>query len=207
MSRNSGRWFGEGMAQDPRIQRLTDDLAVLVLVRRENHAIEGVTANRSEVTAVRMLGIELVPVGVDQTDDLEAAFTTMARESPDAITVQTEVLLLDRKRRILEFMAKRRVPAIYDYREFVPDGGLMFYGPSRTDVFHRAVVYVHRILQGEKPSNLPIEQPSRFDFVFNLRTVKTLGLEVPPMLAPRGRGHRVKRRELITLLGRAAAAM
>jgi putative ABC transport system substrate-binding protein len=91
-------------------------------------------------------------------------------------------LLLDRKTRILEFVAKRRVPAIYGYREFVDAGGLVFYGPSWSALFRRAAEYVDRILKGEKPGDLPVEQPTRFELIINLKTAKALGLDVPPTL-------------------------
>ena len=99
----------------------------------------------------------------------------MAKERPDALTVQTEVLLLDRKTKILEFAAEHRLPAIYGYRDFVDGGGLIFYGPSWTDLFRRAAIYVDKIIKGTKPGDLPVEQPTKFELVINLKTAKTLG--------------------------------
>ena len=135
--------------------------------------------------AADALRIELVPVGVRAASELEAAFAVIARHRPDGLTVQTEVLLLDQKARILDFVTKSRLPAAYGYREFVDAGGLMFYGPSWLDLFRRAAAYVDKILKGAKPADLPIEQPSKFQLVINLKTAKALGFEVPPALLAR----------------------
>ena len=132
--------------------------------------------------AAKALGLKLLPVGVRVADEFDGAFSTMAKERPDALTVQTEVLLLDRKTKILEFAAEHRLPAIYGFRDFVDGGGLIFYGPSWTDLFRRAATYVDKIIKGTKPGDLPVEQPTKFELVINLKTAKTLGLTVPPQL-------------------------
>jgi putative ABC transport system substrate-binding protein len=93
--------------------------------------------------------------------------------------VQTEVVLLDRKIPILEFAAKQRLPATYGFRDFVDAGGLMFYGPSWLDLFRRAATYIDKILKGARPGDLPIEQPTKFELIINLKTAKSLGITVP----------------------------
>jgi len=87
--------------------------------------------------------------------------------------------------RILEFAAMSRLPAIYGLREFVDAGGLMSYGTDRRDLFRRSAAYVHRILKGARPADLPVEPPTRFELAINLKTAKTLGLTIPPSLLQR----------------------
>ena len=96
--------------------------------------------------------------------------------------MQAEVVLLDRKARILQFAAERQLPAIYGYREFAEAGGLIFYGPSWPDLFRRSATYIDKILKGAKPADLPIEQPTKFELVINLKPAKVLGLTIPQSL-------------------------
>jgi putative ABC transport system substrate-binding protein len=86
------------------------------------------------------------------------------------------------QRRLLDFAAKHQVPAIYAWRESVDAGGLMSYGPSLRDFYRHAATYVHKIVQGTKPADLPVEQPTKFELVINLKTVQALGLTIPPTL-------------------------
>jgi len=132
--------------------------------------------------AAKSLGLELVPVGVRIADEFTEAFATMSKAGPDALSVQAEVVLLDRKARILQFAAERLLPAIYGYREFAEAGGLIFYGPSWPHLFRRSATYIDKILKGAKPADLPIEQPTKFELVINLKTAKVLGLTIPQSL-------------------------
>jgi putative ABC transport system substrate-binding protein len=132
--------------------------------------------------AADTLGLELVPVAAHVADEFAEAFATLAQARLDALTVQTEVVLLDRKIPILEFAAKQRLPATYGFRDFVDAGGLMFYGPSWLDLFRRAATYIDKILKGAKPGDLPIEQPTKFELILNLKTARELGLSIPQTL-------------------------
>jgi putative ABC transport system substrate-binding protein len=96
--------------------------------------------------------------------------------------VSLTIMLFDGRRRLVDLAAKNRLPAAYFVREFVDAGGLMAYGPNLADVFRRVATYVDKILKGAKPADLPVEQPTKFELVINLKTAKALGLEVPPLL-------------------------
>jgi putative ABC transport system substrate-binding protein len=123
------------------------------------------------------LQLQLVPaVG---PGDLDGAFVTMTREHADAVIQLPSPMLYGEYKRIVELAAKSRLPAMYAAREFVEDGGLMSYGASLPDLFRRAATYVDKILKGANPAELPVEQPTKLELVFNLKTSKELGLIIP----------------------------
>ena len=109
----------------------------------------------------------------------------MLRERPDAVIVTTDPFHQFHVDRIIEFLANNRLPGMFGAKENVAAGGLMAYGASVPDLFRRAATYVHRILQGTKPADLPVELPTKFDLAVNLRTAKALGLELPPTFIAR----------------------
>jgi len=133
--------------------------------------------------ASQALGITLQLLHVQSPNpDLDGAFSTATRQRADALLIPTgQVLNLHRKRAV-DLAAQSRLPAIYFYRAFVEDGGLMSYGPSLPDNWRRAATYVNKILQGTKPADLPVEQPMKFELVINLKTAKALGITMPPSL-------------------------
>jgi putative tryptophan/tyrosine transport system substrate-binding protein len=104
----------------------------------------------------------------------------MTRARAGAVTVLLSNMFMVERRRLVDLAAKNRLPAVYQSKEFVDAGGLMAYGPSFVDIFRRAATYVDKILKGAKPSDLPVEQPTKFELVINLKTAKTLGLTIPP---------------------------
>jgi len=106
----------------------------------------------------------------------------MTRERAEALLVLTDSMLVGQRRRVAELAARSSLPALYSQREFVVDGGLVSYGPSLTDMFRRAAMHVDKILRGAKPADLPVEQPTKFELVINLKTAKALGLTIPPSL-------------------------
>jgi len=122
------------------------------------------------------------PLGVNEPDDFDQAFGAMIRDMPDAILMVTDSLTNLNRKRVFEFAAAHRLPAIYEFEFLVRDGGLMSYGPDQEESFERVAALVARILNGAKPAELPFEQPTRFRFALNLRTAKSLGLAVPPSL-------------------------
>jgi putative tryptophan/tyrosine transport system substrate-binding protein len=129
--------------------------------------------------AAPTLGVTVIPVSVSPRIEFETAFAAMMKERPDAFAVTAEPFHQIRIAWIIDFMAKNRLPAVYQLRENVHAGGLMSYGASEYDLFRRAAGYVHRILQGTKPADLPVEQPIKFDLAINLKTAKALGLTIP----------------------------
>jgi putative ABC transport system substrate-binding protein len=132
--------------------------------------------------AAQAIGVEVQAVGVREPDDFNEAFSVMNREPPDAILMVSDSLTMLNRKRVFDYAATQRLPAIYEYDELVREGGLMSYGPDLKESFERAASMVDRIFKGAKPSDLPFEQPTRYLFVVNLKTAKSIGLELPPTL-------------------------
>ena len=131
------------------------------------------------------LGIRLEPHKFRGPRDFEQVFGAIAGKRPDALMTTADQMIASDRARIVEFAAKHRLLSMYPSREFLEAGGLMFYGGSIPEMYRRAAVYVDRILKGAKPSQLPVEQPVKFDMVINLKTAKALGLTIPPSLLQR----------------------
>jgi putative ABC transport system substrate-binding protein len=132
--------------------------------------------------AGRSFGITIVSVHFSEGSDAERAFTEIRRARAEAVTVLSDPVTVARRLDITEMAARYRMPAIYALREWVDDGGLMSYATSLNEQWRRAARYVDKILKGKKPADLPIEQPSKFELVINLKTAKALGLTMPPSL-------------------------
>jgi len=128
--------------------------------------------------AARTLGVQLVPVSIQGPNDFDSAVTTV--RGTDGLLMLESPFFTTHRARLAELAARSRVPAIYGQREYVAAGGLMSYGTDFHDLFRRAAPYVDKILKGAKPADLPVEQPTKFDFVINLRTSRALGLSIPP---------------------------
>jgi putative tryptophan/tyrosine transport system substrate-binding protein len=128
------------------------------------------------------LGVEPLFVEVGRSDQFESAFATMMRDRPDALSLTADPFHLSYIGWIIDFVARNRLPAMYVVKENVAAGGLMSYGPSLPDLYRRAAGYVHKILHGTKPADLPVEQPVKFELAINLNAAKVLGLTVPPTL-------------------------
>jgi putative tryptophan/tyrosine transport system substrate-binding protein len=140
---------------------------------------------RSAEASARTLGLEVQPLGVHEPEDFAAAFAAMVRDRPDAILMVTDALTALNRKRVFEFAAQQKLPAIYEYAFLVRDGGLMSYGPDMREVYDRAADLADRILRGASPADLPFEQPTRFLLVINKKTLETLGLTIPAAMEAR----------------------
>ena len=129
--------------------------------------------------AARALGVRLQFFEVRGPADFDRAFSDMTRARAGSLTAIGGILFFNERRRLVDLAAKNRLPAVYASRDYVDDGGLMAYGPSAADMFRRAATYVDKILKGAKPADLPVEQPTKFELVINLKTAKALGLTIP----------------------------
>src|SRR5215813_8025593 len=137
---------------------------------------------KGAAVAARALGVRLQLVEARGPEDFDRAFSDMTSAGVGALTVLPVLMLLNERRRLVDLAAKSRLPAVYFAREFVDAGGLMAYGVNGADLFRRAATFVDKILKGAKPADLPVEQPTKFELVINVRVAKELGLEVPPLL-------------------------
>jgi ABC-type uncharacterized transport system substrate-binding protein len=131
------------------------------------------------------LGLEFRLFTVSDLDELPTAFSTMTRDGFDALMVLSDAQFNSARRQIISIAATQRLPAMYEAREFVEDGGLISYGPNIAYLTRRAAAFVIKVLNGAKPTDLPIEQPTKFELLINLKTANALGLEVPPTLLAR----------------------
>jgi putative tryptophan/tyrosine transport system substrate-binding protein len=135
--------------------------------------------------AARALGVRLQFVEARGPENFDRAFSEMTRARAGALTVLPSNMFISERRRLVDLAAKNRLPAVYPWREFVDAGGLMSYGLNVADLFRRAATYVDKILKGAKPADLPVEQPTKFELVINLKTAKVLGLTIPQPLQQR----------------------
>ncbi len=139
-----------------------------------------VNSEKEVQAAARAFKMKVLSLGVQAPEQFDNAFATIRRERPRALLVLADRLFLHNRARIMEFATKQRLPGVYAYVELVEAGGLMSYGPSYADMHRRAATFVDKILKGRKPSDLPVEQPMKFDFVINLKAAKQIGVTVPP---------------------------
>jgi putative tryptophan/tyrosine transport system substrate-binding protein len=133
----------------------------------------------------RALNLALVPTSVRGPDDFEPALAAIVRQRADAVILGSSVIFVGYWQRMAELTVQARLPAIFYRREFVEAGGLMSFGTNYTDMYRRAAAYVDKILRGAHPADLPVEQPTKFELVINLKSAKTIGLAIPPMLLAR----------------------
>ena len=135
--------------------------------------------------AARALGLTLQPWEVRAADDFEKVFAALSKQRPDGLYVGLGALLRANQKRIVGFALKSRLPSVYQSKESVDAGGLMSYGADLADSYRRVAIYVDKILKGAKPADLPVEQPTKFEFIINLKTAKQIGLTIPPNVLAR----------------------
>jgi putative ABC transport system substrate-binding protein len=138
--------------------------------------------------AARALGMQFRVHEVHEPTEFDKAFEAATRERAGALMVLPDPMFVSQRGRIVTLAAKSRLPAMYahmEYMEYIDAGGLMFYGASLADMWRHAATYVDKILKGAKPSDLPVEQPKKFDFIINLKTAKQIGLTIPPNVVAR----------------------
>jgi putative tryptophan/tyrosine transport system substrate-binding protein len=129
--------------------------------------------------AAPAVGLTVRSVEVRDTRELDAAFDVIIREHPEALLLLADPFTINQRSRIVEFAAEQRLPAIYESSDFVDVGGLISYGPNISELYRRAATYVDKILRGAKPADLPIEQPTKFELIINMRAAKALGIKFP----------------------------
>jgi len=148
-----------------------------------------VTAGPAQLAAIQgvapSFGVELKPVDIRDRSAIERALASFARSPNGGLIVTVTPAAAVHRHLIITLAARHRLPAVYGYRYFVMDGGLISYGPDTIDQYRQAAGYVDRILKGEKPADLPVQAPTKYELVINLKTAKALGLEVPPTLLAR----------------------
>jgi ABC-type uncharacterized transport system substrate-binding protein len=140
---------------------------------------------RETEAAARVFGVQLQYLEVRGPTDIEMAFRAASKGHADAVLVLPGPFTLSQRMQVVDLAVKSRLPAMYPQSEYVEDGGLMTYGPSINDLFRRAATYVDKILKGAKPADLPVEQPTKFEFVINLKAAKQIGLTIPPNVLAR----------------------
>jgi putative tryptophan/tyrosine transport system substrate-binding protein len=140
---------------------------------------------REAQAASKSLGLELKSLEVRRLGDFKSAFEAVKKERAHALITSTNPLINAHHAQILEFVAKNRLPAIFPGSEIVEAGGLMSYSPDYSEMFRRAALFVHKILNGASPGDLPVEQPNKFELVINLKTAKQIGLTIPPNVLAR----------------------
>ena len=151
-----------------------------------NDAIPGnAQAVKGMELAARRMGLRLQYLGLQSLDDIENAFKTVTRERSQALVVFQNFVISIHRARFLELVARSRLPMIYGNQQLADAGGLMYFGPSFSEQYRRAATYVDKILKGAKPADLPVEQPTNFELVINMRTAKALGIKIPDSILVR----------------------
>jgi putative tryptophan/tyrosine transport system substrate-binding protein len=165
-----------------RLELLKEALPTISRVVILRRVTSTTAALRAVESAGRSLGLQLQLHEVRGPEDFDQAFHAMRQERADALNVLASPILNAHRKTLIELAARYQLPAVYQWKEFAEEGGLMAYGASLPDMYRRAATYVDKILKGTKPADLPVEQPIKFELVINLKTAQALGLTIPPML-------------------------
>jgi putative ABC transport system substrate-binding protein len=163
------------------LREVAPKLSHVAMFMNSLNALYAVSVQQARAAA-QALGIKLQALDVRRSEDLDGAFGSIVKDQPDALLVLADRVFLHNRKRMMDFAIQRRLPNVCAYRELVEAGGLMSYGPSYEDMHRRAAIYVDKILKGAKPADLPIEQPTKFTLILNLRSARDLGLTMTPTL-------------------------
>jgi len=156
-----------------------------VAVLRDSTSTGGVGQFGAIQAVAPSFGVELIPVAVHDAGEIEHSINAFVQRSNGGLIVVSSALAGRHRKLIIALASEHRLPAVYPYRFIVAEGGLISYGPDRTDPYRRAASYVDRILKGEKPADLPVQAPTKYELIINLKTARALGIEIPPMLLAR----------------------
>jgi putative ABC transport system substrate-binding protein len=163
------------------IKQLVPDVRSVAVLTNPTNPAQALAVEDMQV-ATRSLGMQLQLLEARSPDDFDGAFAAIAKERAAALLVVTEPMLVLHQTRLTALAVEQRLPTMYGIRESVEAGGLMSYGPNLADIYRRAATYVDKILKGARPADLPVEQPTKFELVINLKTAKALGLTIPQSL-------------------------
>jgi putative tryptophan/tyrosine transport system substrate-binding protein len=166
------------------LKEMVPKVSRVALLRNPDNPATAAQLQQAEAAA-RASGVRLQPLEARVPQEIDRAFAAMTRERAGALVILADSVFTNQLTQIAELAAKGRLPAIYVGTEYPEAGGLMGYGASLLDLERRAATYVDRILKGAKPGDLPVEQPTKFDLVINLKTAKAIGLTIPPSLLQR----------------------
>jgi len=173
----AGKWLEALKEISPRVKR------VAFLLAPEHPGWAGYL--RTVKAAASSFDVEVIPAGIRDAGEIERVIDAFAREPNGGLFILPDIVTYVHRELIIALAARHRLPAIYPFRYFPAGGGLMSYGADPVDMFRRAAAYIDRILKGEKPGDLPVQAPTKYELVINLKTAKVLGLEIPPTLLAR----------------------
>jgi putative ABC transport system substrate-binding protein len=166
------------------LKEITPKLSRVAIFWNKSNAGMGIEA-KATFEAAKPLGVTLQDRGVKSPDEIDSVLAEINKDRPDGFLALLDISLRTYQQQIFDFLLKHRLPAIFERKELVESGGLISYGPSYEEVYRRAAVHMDKVLKGIKPSNIPVEQPTKFEMVINLRTAKQIGLTIPPNVLAR----------------------
>jgi putative ABC transport system substrate-binding protein len=156
---------------------------IALLVNPTNPTVDRIIRDVQEAARVKRVQLSILKAGTES--EIDTAFASLVQLQAGGLVVGTDPFFNSRREQLVALAARYTVPAIYEWREFAELGGLISYGPSQTSLWHQVGIYAGRILKGAKPGDLPVQQPTTFDLVVNLKTAKALGLTIPPSILAR----------------------